>query len=109
MWARESRKQSVPTASAESENKSRKTTNNKTRSSKVPIAQLCVVQLGKLVACGFFLAVLGIPPCLISAGNRSDMTLDVLCPGLLPLLFASQSHCGQNMTLAALQLPVGAL
>src|SRR5216117_3644740 len=55
------------------------------------------------------LAVLYVPACLLPAGNRSNMTQDVLCPGFLPLLFAPHSHCGQNLTFATHALSVSAL
>src|SRR5881397_3163879 len=52
------------------------------------------------------LAVLRIPSSLLSAVNRSDMTLDVPCPGLLRLLLAVYSQRGQNLTFTTLKLSV---
>src|SRR4029450_4881482 len=63
----------------------------------------------RVTTCSFFLAVLRVPSSLLSAVNRSDMTLDVPCPGLLRLLLAVHSQRGENPTFATLELSVSAV
>jgi hypothetical protein len=50
-----------------------------------------------------------VPSSLLSPVDRSDMTLDVPCPGLLRLLVAVHSLRGENPTFAILELFVSAL
>src|ERR1051326_2728573 len=60
----------------------------------------------RITTCSYLLAVLRVPSCLLSAVNRCNMTLDMSCPGLLPLLLTVHNQRGQNLTFATLELSV---
>src|SRR4030095_254962 len=49
--------------------------------------------------------VLRVPPCLLPARRRSNMTLDALLPRFAALLLAPHSYCRLHVTVATLKLP----